>query len=32
MVVVNTNSMPLKVIGKEACLWVKKLSGLLNDL
>jgi len=31
MVVVNMNPMPLKVIGKKACLWTKGPSKLLKD-
>jgi len=29
---VGMNSMPSKIIGKEACLWVKGLLGLSKDL
>jgi hypothetical protein len=29
---VGMNPMPSKVIGKEACLWVKSLLGLSKDL
>jgi len=32
MVVVGMNSMPLKIIGKIICLWVKGLFGLSKDL
>jgi hypothetical protein len=31
MVVVNMNSMPLRIIGRITCLWIKGLFGLSKD-